>query len=53
MTEQIKKAIKGLRKIRRNPPKEWKSDELEIISWTLDYLEEDMVKLTQGLNANS
>lgn len=41
----IKKVISELRKIRRNPPKEWKSDKLKAISWALDYLEEELLKM--------
>lgn len=41
---QLKKTIKGLRKIRRNPPKEFGAEEIQAISYSLDYLEEDLKK---------
>jgi hypothetical protein len=43
--KQIKKAIKGLRKIRRNLPKEFSVEEIEAISYALDYLEEELFKM--------
>lgn len=43
--KQIKKTIKGLRKIRRNPPKQLSGEEIEAISYAQDYLEEDLFKI--------
>jgi len=43
--EQIKKVIRGLREIRRRPPKEFRKKEIEAISYALDYLAEDLSKI--------
>jgi len=40
LKEKLKKANKILRKIRRRPPKEWKSQEIWAISFTFDFLKE-------------
>jgi hypothetical protein len=43
--EQLKKMIDGLRKFRRRPPKETSPQELEAVSYSLDYLLEDLAKM--------
>ena len=47
-TKQIKKAIKGLRKIKRNPPKQLSKEEIEAISYAIDYLWEDLFKINSN-----
>ena len=42
--KELKKTIKELRKLRRNPPPEVSVEELEAISYALDWLEEDFLE---------
>lgn len=50
LEKEIRKTILALRKIRRKPPGEFGSEEIEAISWALDYLEEELnpTKICKG-----
>ena len=44
--EQLKRTIKRLRAIRRKVPKEITVEEIEANAWALDYLEEELFRMT-------